>query len=411
MSLSVEVQHRERRSLKLITIAIILLMFSSNRILYVRYIPLTAIYIFIFFSFIIYLRYNFKYFFHTSKFTFFCIITLSFVWLYDQFWLNGFNVISIWGTLLTITCAMIILNAPLLEKKYMMHSLIKTVQLIVGVALVGWLLFLFRFPLPHFTDLSDSFYIHTVYYVFNINGYPDLQFFPRFAGPFLEPGHLGTMCVFLLYIENFNLKNLGNIILLLGILFSLSLAAYGLMIGAIILTLINRKKWFGVVGIISFFILIGLAAMAYNNGDNPINEAIVLRLEMNDNGEIAGNNRTSGAFDSAYDKFLKSNDIWMGVGRKAFGIRGDGSDNITIGCATYKRYFFLRGVLGSLLILAFIFLYYYKYRNRKGLGLVIVYIVANCIRDYPTMEMWMYFYLLAIPIIGKNHCQNRYKIK
>lgn len=29
---------------------------------------------------------------------------------------------------------------------------------------------------------------------------------PRFAGMFLEPGHLGTICCLLLYVEGFNLK-------------------------------------------------------------------------------------------------------------------------------------------------------------------------------------------------------------
>ena len=392
------------------TIAIILLMFSSNRILYVRYVPLSLIYIFIFFSFIVYIRYHIDRFIKISNFTHNCIIILSIIWLYDQFWLNGLNIISIFGTFLTILCAMVILNTTILEKKKIMQTLIVSIQFIIGIAIIGWFLFLVHVPLPHFTDLSDSFYIHTVYYIFNINGFPDYQFFPRFAGPFLEPGHLGTMCVFLLYVERFNLMKIGNIILLLGVLFSLSLAAYGLMIGAIVLTLMNRNHWFWLVCIISFFILCGVGAMYYNNGDNPINQAIVLRLEMNDNGEIAGNNRTSGAFDSAYEKFLGSDDIWFGVGQKAFGTRDNGTDNITIGCATYKRYFFLRGIFGSVAICLFLFFYFYKYRNRVTFGLMIVYVIANCIRDYPTMEMWMFFYLLAIPILGKVHKKDFYRV-
>ncbi len=35
---------------------------------------------------------------------------------------------------------------------------------------------------------------------------------------------------------------------------------------------------------------------------------------MNDDGEIAGNNRTSKVFDSVYDKYLDSDRIWLGYG-------------------------------------------------------------------------------------------------
>lgn len=418
MTESIHITKSNNRSFVLMAIAIILYMLSSNRILYVRYIPLTIIYMFIFFPELVYLKNNPNKILKTSSFNFFCIITLTIIWLYDQVWLNGLNIISVFGTFLTIGCAMCILNFSQIEKKIMLRMFIVTVQCIVGIALIGWILFLIHVPLPHFMDLSDAYYIHAVYYIFNLNGYPENAILPRFAGPFLEPGHLGTMCVFILYVGHFNLKKIGNIILLLGVLFSLSLAAYGLMVGAVILTLINQKRWFWLVGIVSIFILSGVVAMLYNSGDNPINQAIVMRLEMDESGEIAGNNRTSGAFDFAYERFLKSNDIWFGLGSRAFGKRGDGSDNITIGCATYKRYFFLRGIFGSMLIIFFLLWYWYKYRNKFSFGFLIVYIVANCIRDYPTLEMWMFFYLLAIPVLGEKHkalnlCQkfNRYSLQ
>ena len=83
---------------------------------------------------------------------------------------------------------------------------ISCTQFIVAIGLFGWILYLFNVSLPHYIDLSDPYYVHTIYYLFNLNGLPEFQIVPRFSGSFLEPGHLGTMCVFLLYINRFNLR-------------------------------------------------------------------------------------------------------------------------------------------------------------------------------------------------------------
>lgn len=50
------------------------------------------------------------------------------------------------------------------------------------------------------------------------------------------------MCVFLLCINRFRLREFGNKILLAGVLFSLSLAAYGLLVGAVIIYFIQMRK-------------------------------------------------------------------------------------------------------------------------------------------------------------------------
>ena len=394
--------------------ALILLMFLSNRILYVRYLPESVCYLVILFSLIVYFRYNFDRLIYTSPFNLLCISWLGVTLIYDQFFIGDITPLTLFITLLKITCPFVVLKLPLTSKERLLHSFIKTVQIIVGIALIGWILFLIGIPLPHITNDSDAYYIHTIYPFFNLNGFPETQLIPRFAGPFLEPGHLGTLCIFLLYVQQFNLRRLGNILLLIATLFSLSLAAYGLMIGAVMLTLYNNRRYKTCIFISGFFTLLGLGATLYNEGDNPINQAIVLRLEIDENGQIAGNNRTSKAFDTTYARFLDSNEIWFGYGRKAFGKRGDGTDNITIGCATYKRYFFLRGIVGAFLIVSFLMLYWFKYRNRKTLGFLIVYVVANCIRDYPTMEMWLYVYLIAIPVLGSfrrtSHFSNSYNL-
>ena len=104
-----------------------------------------------------------------------------------------------------------------------------------------------------------------------------------------------------------------------------------------------------------------------------------------------------------YDKYLDSDRIWLGYGRDSLGSAEDGSTSITIGCATYKRYFFLRGIIGSFLVIILLMAYWYKYRSVRGTGFVIIYLVANMIRDYPMEPIWLYLYILSLPVLKKDH--------
>lgn len=87
------------------------------------------------------------------------------------------------------------------------------------------------------------------------------------------------------------------------------------------------------------------------------------------------------------------------MGRDAFGSEKNANQNITIGCAGYKRYFFIRGVLGTVLLLLFLVAYYWNYRSIWTLGFLIVFIVGNLIRDYPLKPIWLYLFILSLPIL------------
>ena len=73
-----------------------------------------------------------------------------------------------------------------------------------------------------------------------------------------------------------------------------------------------------------------------------------------ENGEMAGNNRTSVAFDNAYDSYIKSERVFTGMGRDVMAAES-GVVGILNGTATWKRYFFLRGYVGCVLLLFFLF--------------------------------------------------------
>ena len=262
---------------------------------------------------------------------------------------------------------------------------------LILISLVFWVLFLLGVPLPHYSTLTNNYYEHTVYYFFILNGDAG-QLIPRFAGLFLEPGHLGSMASMLLFLNGVSLRKWQNIVFLIATILSLSLAAYGLLVGGIVLYLITKSKR-GYLKIIPY--IVGLAGLVvffteYNGGDNPVNEKILSRLVFED-GEIAGNNRTSQWFDMQYDKYLESPNTVLGIGREAY-------NEVLIGTASWKRYFFVRGYVGCILLLVFLFYYLKIFPSKTGGAFLIIYIVCNMIRDYPLDELWLYLVIAFLPV-------------
>lgn len=380
-------------------IGAVLLMFKSQKILWVRFLPDTPIYLLAFFFIAVYVAFNWRKLEEITLFKGVMIMLLACIFGYDNLIVSESSLQAGVCMFITIVGAAVIVQAPLADKKTVLRYFTIAVEVSLAVSLIAWIFFLVGYQMPHFQDNSETYYRHQVYYFFNtytMNSPADIY---RFAGPFLEPGHLGSMCVYLLYINKFNLKKIGNIILVVSTFMSLSLAAYGLMVGAVLILLVEQRRYV-IMGIMAgIFLLIGVGAAAYLNGDNVLNKAIVSRLEVTEDGEIAGNNRYTTFFKDTFDKYLKSDHIWLGEGRDAMASKNKSAGNLMMGNAGYKRYFYLRGVVGSALIVIFLLAYFWHYRSFKSMGYFIIYIVSNMIRDYPTKEIWMYLYLLAIPIL------------
>lgn len=373
-------------------------MYKSQRILWVRNIPEILICIF---SFVILFYYGYKYrnkLLHTTKSSLLCILALILNTVYEAVWINELSFLGIIASLTVLYVSIIIILMPYRLKIRLLCIVTKVVIVTVLISLIGWFLFMVGVPLPHYLDTSDPYYIHEIYYLFNLNFSVD-SIIPRFAGVFLEPGHLGTICIFILYINSFQLSNFGNIVLLAGALMSLSLAAYGLLAIAICIHFIQIKKILPLVLFGIIFIVGWIIAANYNYGDNVMYQLIYHRFEIKE-GKMVGNNRTSSYFDDKFQKYCSSSQIIMGTGHDAFGSDENANQNITIGCAGYKRYFFIRGIIGSVLVLTILISYLSSHISKWSIGFLIIYIIANCIRDYPLKPIWLFLYILAIPVLG-----------
>lgn len=394
----------------LIIISLILLMSESMRLYFTWTLSKFLIYFIAFFLCLLYI------FFHPHRYKnvyskrIVPMILLILTLFYDLIFITNITFISVLAFLFSIFCAVFLLLSSEVIQFKLLKWITNFMAIIVAISLFGWILFLLGFSLPHYYSETDAFYTHTVYYLFLLNGTPAEQLIPRFCGMFLEPGHLGTTCCFLLYLNKFNLKKIQNIIFLIAILFSLSLAAYGLLFGgaALYLFLNSKKK---LLYILLFIIVVAGTtgiSLKYNQGDNILNNLIFSRLEIKD-GDIVGNNRITSDFERQFNRYVKSNELVLGKGRAAY--LTTSSTNLTYGCASWKRYLYVRGIVGTVLLSFFLIIYLCKEWSPLGFGFFILFVVGNMIRDYPLKELWLYLYIIGIPYFRELMLLNKNRVK
>lgn len=339
-----------------------------------------------------------------SRSKFILIILLLIIYVYQIAFALPLNLIFIVSfTIKFFLGVIIIVAAPKIQIK-LIDAFTRTLGIILAISLFGWLLYLIGVPLPHYTTYDGKFYVHTQFYLFQLNGYPGEQLIPRFTSMFLEPGHLAGTCLFLLFINRFNLKRWENVLMIIGILLSFSLAGYGLLLasyGFYLITYSQHKILYATI----FSILIIITTVLLINvlsSENPVYKMILSRLEYDESsGDISGNNRYSTSFETHYSIFIKSNDKYLGVGKTPE------EERWWINSAGWKRLIVTQGIIGTLLIFVFYLSLYIKNRSIPGLELLFLFILSNMIRDHVIREYWLYIYILSLPILKETY--NNYK--
>lgn len=132
--------------------AVLLLMFKSQRILWVRPIPEIIIVVFGIAVFLFHLRLYVNHFRYTYISVFHSMALLLFLFAYETLCVSDLNPIAILASMSTLFCTEILILIPVQFKRQILNFVIKVIQFCVGISLVGWILFLLKFPLPHYTD-------------------------------------------------------------------------------------------------------------------------------------------------------------------------------------------------------------------------------------------------------------------
>lgn len=266
---------------------------------------------------------------------------------------------------------------------------------LLTVSLIAWIFYLLGFSLPSFNaTYNDGQYDFQNHYFYLVNNKVMLiDFIRRFSSVFLEPGHLGMITAFLLYVYKFNFKKNEVIIIFIATIFTFSLAAYIIVVFSILaIALTNSKKPFlYFFSLIIAVFLFYLFFKDYNNGDNVINTFIIERLKYED-GTISGNNRFTSYLEDYYNRFITTDDKYIGIGSEYNKIDWGG------GNAGYKLFIIQQGFIGLFLVFVFYWGVTLKYKSKDAYFLLIVFILSFIQASYALWECELIIFITGLSL-------------
>jgi len=140
-----------------------------------------------------------------------------------------------------------------------------------------------------------------------------------------------------------------------------------------------------IIGIFFLIIITVIGAFLYEQGDNMLFSLIVERLEVTEDGDIAGNNRVTVEFDSVYDDYLKSSDILVG---REYNIEEFGFGN-----SGYKVFLYDYGIICLFLTFLFYLSMVTLGNNRRAIiSTLVISFAAFLVRSAP----FTFYYLIPI---------------
>lgn len=371
-----------------------LLMCVSNRVLYTRNIP-DLLWLFIFI-----LQVGFFVILHANSSTssgigmMMLCVGVIYVLLYIKHPDNNyFRAIASFGGFANIACVLLLSK---LDRYKLLEFITNVLTCILAISVVAWTFRLmgYAFPVFEYVDLqNDQHYLNNCYVFYDSADLLSVVF-PRFRGIFIEPGQLATPCVFLFFARGARIRDIKNVILIVCILFSFSLAGYILLIFGLFLKYLFTKGKARMAYILGFVLFIGTLSffgIKNYNSDNPFASLIIERLQYDEELGISGNNRTDSEFDNHFGQYIKSDKTLFGMG-----------DEIPIGYASWtnhssgiKKFFVNFGLLGIITMILLTVLLLYRNYCRQSLVFFIIIWLGFIIRDLLQSQFW-----LIIAILG-----------
>ncbi len=268
----------------------------------------------------------------------------------------------------------------------------KAMACLLIVSIPFYLLYLLGFTFPSTNaQYGDGLYTYTNFYFFLLDD-RFISIFPRFHSVFLEPGHLGTATVLLLFAQCGYWKKWYNIVLWIATLMTFSLAAYVLSVVIVFLNLWMHGKNIFKKALLVICCVAGVVAGSffYNDGDNLIHDLIVIRLEIDDEGGLTGDNRVAGWFEDEYDSYLHSSDVFL----------GRDYDYSIPGNSGYRLFIYENGFIGLFLVILLYATFLLKTSEvRVMLSVALVAVLCFWVRGYP---LWYSVFIPFFALSNRN---------
>lgn len=279
------------------------------------------------------------------------------------------------------------------EKRKFLKYITNLFAIVIAVSLIFYILWFCGISLPsvRIEHVSDSFYPKfTNYYFFIIQG--DLGIFTRFQSIFTEPGHLGMLSALLLYVNCYNFRKWQCWVLLFGLIWSFSLAAYILLITGFIVYKIANSEHFLLsimkVGAVMSFVVISLVVFYVSFPDTIFSTLILSRLEISEERGIEGNNRNDASFMRYYEKFEKKREYFTGIGIDQYAKLSFSGGN-----SSYRVFIVQYGIIGITLLFLFGFSAVFQMHSKVYWGLLLLYCLSFYQRPYALWEIESFSFL------------------
>ncbi|MBD5435109.1 MAG: hypothetical protein HDR36_01100 [Treponema sp.] len=283
------------------------------------------------------------------------------------------------------------------ERIYFLSLLTAIVSFLLFISLCFYFLYLFGFyttytKIQHPTaEAYDFFYNYKFFIMCN-----DTRsvIFSRFQGVFTEPGQIGMICALLLYANRYHVRQRKVFVLLISIVFTLSLAAYILLVcGWIMYLYFNSKNRIKAVLSVCIVggVLVGGTLIYYSLYPNTIySKWVIARLMPDKKRGIAGNNRNSSEFKRVYSNFLSSGGLVVFTGKGTIEMK-----KYSAGNSSYKVYVFEYGFLGLFMLFLFYVSILYFFKSRLLIGMLLLYFLSFLQRPYALWTSEIYIYVCA----------------
>lgn len=279
------------------------------------------------------------------------------------------------------------LNIDRINGKKVLDYISKFLYWVILVSLPAWLIHLnlFEFSLFGQLDLSEmkgAPYIYNNYMLFVMDA---IRSYYRFYSVFDEPGVLGTLSAFILYGNKYDFKKKENIVILIGCLFTYSMAFYMItLLGWLYQSARSFKRL--IISIVVIILIVG--ALVYLMADDQAFQQSVIE-RFADVGFDKVENRTDSSVNAFWDKYIASYDVFWGMGTSFI------KENLLgLGKSSYKGFVIEYGLAGTILLIVMFFLLVRRW-NRLILGFFILFSLSFLQRPL-AFTSWQIFVFIAV---------------
>ena len=281
-------------------------------------------------------------------------------------------------------------------KDNVFNTSLRYFEIILALFFAGGLIFhialLFGMPIEgqYIAPLNEEKIMgYSLYFPFMVRANSLLDFF-RFFGPFDEPGVVGTVSLFVLFIEKYNLKKWYLAVIFTAAIFSFS---FFFIVASFIFLLyrISKKPSTFIISALAILIFFGIT-----KNIPVIDELVYSRFEIEeDSGMLAGDNRSSEAQRDYFNSIRGTSDYFLGTHGK--------TEGEFVGQRSYIDAIFSYGFIFCFLYFVWMFLYAQHRKMDLRDTIVILLVLLGNFYQRPNLIHFSYLFLYAAFIVRWSH--------